>query len=279
MASHYPTYKQSIGLLLIWLLATLVSALVIIIPFFSLTDGIGLSLTYIASLLLSIAFAFNMRNNWQLPTASFPSAVIFLSVAIILSYGMVLEPLQALLPTSDTLLEMLRGVKEQPIPYFIMIVIAAPLLEEIFFRGVILDGFLKNYKALHAILVSAFIFALVHGNLVQGLNAFILGVLFGWIYWKTKSIIPTIILHAINNALAFAASFYSDEADIDKSTREYINNDLIYVSIYAGSIVLLLICLWILHKKYLSTLSGGEVSMVVLDRDQAEQDLLNPNMD
>lgn len=266
-----------------WLLATLVSALIIIIPFFSHTDteGTGLSLTYTVSLLLTIAFAFNVRKNWQLPTNTFPYFIIFISVVIIISYGIILEPLQKFIPTSNFLLEMFRGIKEQPFPYFIMMVIAAPLLEEILFRGIILDGFLKNYKSLHAILVSAFIFALVHGNLVQGLNAFILGALFGWIYWKTKSIIPTIVIHAVNNALAFAGSFYSKEADFDRSTREYINNDLIYASIYVASILLLSICLWFLHKKYLSKLSSEEMNLVgVLDNDtKAEQALLKTGID
>ncbi len=203
MASHYPTYRQSIGLMLMMFLATLVSALVIIIPFFSQTDGIGLSLTYIVSLLLTIAFAFNIRKNWQLTTNPFPYAIIPISVVIILSYQILLEPLQTFMPTSDFLLQMEKGIKEQPYSYFIMIAVAAPILEEILFRGVILDGFLKNYKPLHAILASAFIFAIIHGNLIQGLSALVAGTLFGWIYWKTKSILPSIILHAINNSISF----------------------------------------------------------------------------
>jgi len=54
-----------------------------------------------------------------------------------------------------------------------------------------------------AIIVSALIFGVVHGNLSQGVHAFIIGLLLGWMYYRTNSIVPGIVLHWINNTLAY----------------------------------------------------------------------------
>lgn len=73
--------------------------------------------------------------------------------------------------------------------------VLAPLAEEIFFRKVLLDR-LKPYGEGFAILGSALLFALIHGNLFQMLYAFVVGALFGYIAVKTGGIRWTIPLHA-----------------------------------------------------------------------------------
>ena len=53
-----------------------------------------------------------------------------------------------------------------------------------------------------AIAISAIFFATIHGNLWQGISAFILGSFFGYAYYKTGSLKLTMLMHCVNNTLA-----------------------------------------------------------------------------
>jgi membrane protease YdiL (CAAX protease family) len=99
------------------------------------------------------------------------------------------------------------------------VVVAAPVLEEIICRGIICEGLIKNISPRAGILWSAFIFAVIHLNPWQGLSALAVGCFFGWIYWKTRSIVPCIFMHFVNNALALCAyQYYSANTDYDLNT-------------------------------------------------------------
>ena len=79
-------------------------------------------------------------------------------------------------------------------------VIVGPIAEELFFRKAMMDR-LSDYHPIDAILLSALLFALVHGNLTQFLYAFPLGVFFGIIYYRTRNIGYTILLHVAINTV------------------------------------------------------------------------------
>ena len=84
---------------------------------------------------------------------------------------------------------------------FVQIVIIAPVFEEIIYRGIILNGMLKKYSPKKAIIVSSLIFGLIHRNLPQGLNAFVLGLIIATVYYYTRSLYICMIMHAANNFL------------------------------------------------------------------------------
>lgn len=84
------------------------------------------------------------------------------------------------------------------IPIIIFVVILAPVVEEIIFRGILLDK-LRGYGDKTAIVFTAFTFAILHGNLSQFFYAFILGLIFGYIAIRTNTILYTIILHMAVN--------------------------------------------------------------------------------
>ena len=88
---------------------------------------------------------------------------------------------------------------------YLAICIFAPLVEELVFRGAILRALLGTMRS-HwvAIAFSALIFAVVHFNPIQMPHAFFLGLLLGWMYYRTGSIIPGIMLHWVNNTVAYA---------------------------------------------------------------------------
>lgn len=77
---------------------------------------------------------------------------------------------------------------------FIVSVLVAPVMEELFFRRLVIDR-LRRYGDGKAILISGILFGLIHGNFYQFFYAAILGILFGLIYCQTGRIRYTVILH------------------------------------------------------------------------------------
>ena len=89
---------------------------------------------------------------------------------------------------------------------FIAIGVLVPIAEEMVFRGAILRRLLDAFdKRWHwaAIVITAALFGIVHLNMAQGINAFVMGLLLGWMYMRTRSIVPGIIFHFANNTMAF----------------------------------------------------------------------------
>lgn len=108
------------------------------------------------------------------------------------------------LPIPDALAAIMRGIlnnDQHPWLSVFLVVIFAPVTEEILFRGLILRGLLSRMSAPAAIGTSALLFALVHVNPWQFIGPLALGVLFGWWYVRTRSLLPCILGHAVNNGL------------------------------------------------------------------------------
>ena len=81
-----------------------------------------------------------------------------------------------------------------------VLVIVAPFTEEILFRGQFLRGFLGRYSPAVAIALSAGLFSAVHMNPVQIPATFMLGILSGFLYLRTRSVWPSIAAHMLNNS-------------------------------------------------------------------------------
>ena len=85
--------------------------------------------------------------------------------------------------------------------------IIAPFTEEFIFRGVIFKTLNKNISILWTIIIQALFFGLFHGNLIQGTYATLLGLVFGYITYKTRSLWPSVVMHMINNTIAIISPF------------------------------------------------------------------------
>lgn len=101
----------------------------------------------------------------------------------------------------------LRGVST-PWPLFATIVLIAPLVEETFFRGFVFAGLRSRYDWRKAAVISAALFAAAHMQLTFFLPAFVLGLLFAFLYERSKSIWPGMIVHALMNALAVTLAYW-----------------------------------------------------------------------
>ena len=88
---------------------------------------------------------------------------------------------------------------------YLAIGLLAPLSEEIVLRGAVLKELLKSEKLTPwvAIAISAVFFALIHFNPAQMPHAFVIGLLLGWMYWRTGSILPGVAYHWANNSIAY----------------------------------------------------------------------------
>jgi uncharacterized protein len=79
------------------------------------------------------------------------------------------------------------------------------VVEEILFRGILLEGLVNVTNGVLAVVVSTASFAGMHwaGGVAQITSAFILGLVLGWLYLRTRSIVPSSVAHIIYNAAAF----------------------------------------------------------------------------
>ncbi len=136
------------------------------------------------------------------PALALPMVLSVLGLSILLSE---MDNLfRTLFPAPEWLGEALRSLASGRVSLWgsiVSAVIVAPVTEELLFRGVILHGFLRRYAVRGALGASAILFALVHLNPWQFLGALCLGLVFGWWFLKTRSLLPCILGHALNNAL------------------------------------------------------------------------------
>ena len=99
---------------------------------------------------------------------------------------------------------------------YVAIGILAPLAEEVVFRGAILRtllGIMSKKNHWVAIMISAAIFGVVHANLAQFINALLMGLLLGWMYYRTGSLVPGILLHWVNNTMAYVLANIMPQSD------------------------------------------------------------------
>ena len=132
----------------------------------------------------------------------------------------------------------------------ISIAIMAPLVEELLFRGAI-QGYMlrKGMKPLHAILIASAIFGIVHMNPIQIPFAFAIGMIFGWLYYRTGSVVPGIVGHFINNSIACLQMAVSTKEELNTTTIEWLGEDPTY-ALFAISFAVM-IGMFLYLKKHL----------------------------
>lgn len=111
--------------------------------------------------------------------------------------------------------QIITSMMKEPWGY-VAVGILAPLAEEVVFRGAILRtllGIMSKKNHWVAIIISAAIFGVVHANLAQFVNALLMGLLLGWMYYRTGSLVPGILLHWINNTMAYVLTNIMPQSD------------------------------------------------------------------
>ena len=123
---------------------------------------------------------------------------------------------------------------------FLMVSIFAPLFEEWLCRGQVLRGLLHNgIKPVWAIVISAVFFAAIHLNPWQAIPAFVIGCLFGYVYYKTGSLLLTMLMHFTNNTFALICGHIDSLKDVD-NWKTFLDPQVYWV-IFAGCVLLLVL--------------------------------------
>jgi membrane protease YdiL (CAAX protease family) len=130
------------------------------------------------------------------------------AVVIVLGAGVLLSEAdnacRALLPPPEFMQKLFRDMfysEERLFSRVFLLVIVAPITEELLFRGIILRGLLSRYRPAVAVVLTALLFAALHLNPWQFISALFLGSLFGWFYLRTGSVALCVLAHAMANGL------------------------------------------------------------------------------
>ena len=190
------------------------------------TTGIAMILSGIAMIWHLIHFKyvkFNLKSFGEVP-----GKTIWLSIPLIVAGMFFINLCSEFLGLpdlmQDTFLAMSRNIFG-----IISITIMAPLVEELLFRGAI-QGYMlrKGMKPLHAILIASAIFGIIHMNPIQIPFAFAIGMIFGWLYYRTGSVVPGIIGHFINNSIACLQMATLTEEEFNTKTIEWLGEGPTY---------------------------------------------------
>ena len=171
---------------------------------------------------------------------------LVVSIATIAA-SFVAEPVNTLLPEMPAILKQaLEQLTEGPVWISLLSVsIFAPLFEEWLCRGLVLRGLLQKMKPGWAIAVSALFFAVLHMNPWQAIPAFLLGLLFGYVYYRTGSLKLTMLMHCVNNTLAVVCSHIPSLAEAE--TFMDVMSPWAYACIYAACILFLIAAVITIH--------------------------------
>ncbi len=144
---------------------------------------------------------------------------VLLVSLLTLALGVSCDPIGGLLPDMpDFLKNALESLTAGKFwVNFLCVSIFAPFFEEWLCRGMVLRGLLGHkMNPVWAIVLSAVFFALIHLNPWQAIPAFILGLFFGYVYYRTGSLKLTMLMHFVNNTAALVIGHI--EALKDKET-------------------------------------------------------------
>ena len=119
----------------------------------------------------------------------------------------------------------------------------APVLEELLFRGAI-QGCLqaRGKSPWMAIIVASLIFGVVHMNPAQIPFAFLLGMMFGWLYYRTGSLLPGIVGHILNNSIATANMILYGNSTIEEQMQDGI---MMWVWALVAFVAFIIAAMWL----------------------------------
>lgn len=120
--------------------------------------------------------------------------------------------------------------------------VAAPIVEEFLFRGLIYNRLRERMKFVPAALVSSLVFGALHGNAVQFLYAFIIGLLLAFVYEKFKTILAPVIFHAGANLISVIITNIMPEEGIGLTTGGYM-------LLVVAELAVTLLILWLIDRK------------------------------
>lgn len=243
----YPSWGDLLTLLGVFIVATVLGSLLtgVLQKIGSVSVGFGAFLGYVIQFSLVIIFGLFQRKIrspketrlLKFGLAKLDFVIILWGTIMVLATGVVIEPLLNLFP--ETYLDRLGNIMAAGGWMMFTSIVIAPIMEEILFRGILQDALMRKYGVFVGILIASAVFGIVHIIPQQVVNAFMIGIVLGYIYYRTGALLPVILIHCINNAISYFTWMLNGETLL--STREQMGNDTLYFTVYGIACVLFVI--------------------------------------
>ena len=256
MKNKFPTFLNFMLILFFFIIFT--------IPFSIATSHFPKSLktfamlvSYVFPMILTIWVTkkyFNLKGKSRFKV----SHLQLLPIVILAAYAFLLigeftvsilpEPTGIVKKLFDQMEKAMTTIFDDKIFGFLMVAVAAPILEEMLFRGIILKYLLKKYAPWTAILLTAVAFGVFHLNPWQFMYATTVGILLGYMYWKTNNLFYPILIHFILNGTAFVVSQFVDMEANEGVAQAVGDDNSFYIAVVFS--VALIYFLYLFVEKY-----------------------------
>lgn len=243
----YPTWRDMLLILGVLVLGTLFGALLagLMLRVNGVSQGMAMFVGYVVQFSSAIVFALWQKvvRGGGRPLLRFSlrlssPALVLWGVLLTFSVSVVIEPLLELFPAEQFApLQQLVGMGGW---MMLTSVVVAPVMEEIFFRGIIQESISRKRGPVAGIVIASVIFAAAHYTVPpQALNAFCISLVLGYVYARSGSLVPVILIHGINNAIAWFTMVLEDGRI--ETTKNLIGDESVYRIVYAVAVVLIVV--------------------------------------
>lgn len=178
-------------------------------------------------ILLLPAFLFVLARGWNFSEAFRLRPVSWLVIGLTVfgtfALGMAVSQLTLWLIQSlrnsplvekSNLTNLLLATARSESPILLLVALMLPALpEELVFRGVVQQGFERRYSPVVAIGLASLIFASFHLDIIQSSGVVAIALFWGWVVWRSQSVLPSLIAHALQNGLTFISVFSASVSD------------------------------------------------------------------
>lgn len=212
---------------------------------------VGAALAYVLTFISTIGYVFILSRRRSYIT--FPKIVfrrvnpqiLLAGIIMMFAVSIVTSPLLALMPDSwmSSVDEMLEG----GFWAIMTAVVMAPILEEYLFRGVIQSSLIARLGTARGIIVGAAIFGVIHFVPQQVVYAFALGLVLGFVYYMSKSLVTVIALHFINNGIAFLVSMIAEDQQMLEI--ELLGDGWLYYTVYSIAVLLIVGAIFVVVRE------------------------------
>ncbi len=198
------------------------------LPYLSIFIGQGFMVIPLIFFLVYRKEPLLQRLRLQVISSQIVIATVLLSLGIVIISDEIDRITNLIFPQPDYFIKLSEMLNTDSSGSFLLLVLAivviAPLGEEMLFRG-FLQKFLEEYwkDITRAILVTSMFFALIHLNPYWVIQIYLMGMILGYLAWRTGSVIPSFILHGINNGLALVLNSASPTLDRLYTWNEHVS--------------------------------------------------------
>lgn len=211
------------------------------VPVMQLTVFLGLPLLVAWYFHWPVARIFRLRKpNWRMVLAA-----VLIGNTAWLAFSWTSQFIPPPPEFTQKMLEMLSLTNDDYglVTLIIIIAVLPGICEEFAFRGLILSGFLRSFSPLWAIIFTALCFGLAHMSLYRFIPTAVLGIMLGYVAWKTGSIWLPVLIHILNNANSvWVAHHFGGDAEMEQLTS-------VPISIVLGAMVFCGAGLWLVYRE------------------------------